>query len=158
ATAHRRSEHGSIAALLWSALASARVLRGDADGARAALAEWASEDPRPTELYGLLVDAQFGAAAGRLQELRPLVRPGMPVSLTSVSLAATSVELADALDRPDLAANAYDVLKAAYAMGVRFSPGWCAYVPRLAGVASLLEGSHEMALEWLRVAEAGADQ
>ena len=56
-----------MASLLWSTLASARLLLGDADGARAALAEWEREDPRPVVLYRMLVDARIGGGTATSQ-------------------------------------------------------------------------------------------
>jgi class 3 adenylate cyclase len=155
ASAHRRSEHGAVASLLWSALASARALRGDVDGAQAALDEWELEDARPTALYRILLAALFDERGGDAP-VPALIQPGASVNLMSVSLAATAVELADALDRPEIATDALELLAAAYAKGIRFTPGWCAFVPRLAGVACLLAGSHREALEWLRTAESDA--
>lgn len=159
ASAHRRSEHGAVASLLWSTLASARLLLGDADGARAALAEWEREDPRPVVLYRMLVDARIGGRdAVNAAHVPALVRPGTAADLMSVSLAATAVELADAVEQPDIASGALDVLIAAYAKGIRFAPGWCAFVPRLAGVACLLAGAHTEAQDWLRTAEVDAER
>jgi class 3 adenylate cyclase len=157
ASAHGRTEHGGVAGLLWSALASARVLRGDVDGAHAALREWEHEDPRPIPLYRALVDALAGANDDADRARFPtLLRANSGVDVMSVSLASTAVELADALARPAIASGATELLAAAYAKGIRFTPGWCAFVPRLVGVAYMLEGSHAEALAWFSTAEADA--
>jgi len=60
ATAHRRSEQVAVSGILWSALASARTLRGDGAGAYAALDEWAHDDARPRPFYAALVGAFTG--------------------------------------------------------------------------------------------------
>jgi class 3 adenylate cyclase len=111
-------------------------------------------------VYRALVDAVMGEPdppdAQAAWQPVPLVRSAARVDLTSVSVASLAVELADANDDPALAANALDVLTAAYARGVRFTPGWCAFVPRLAGVASMLAGDLHGAEMWLATARADA--
>jgi class 3 adenylate cyclase len=73
-------------------------------------------------------------------------------------MAAVALELADALDRPEVAVNAADVLERAYASGVRFVLGWSFFLPRLLGVAAALEREHTRALAMLGRAEAEARQ
>jgi class 3 adenylate cyclase len=143
--------------MLWSALASARVLLGDTAGAHAALDEWEREDPRPVAMYRPIVRALSGGHpdSGVRDEVVPLP-PRAPVNLTTASLAAANVELADALEQPQVAAGALGVLTEAYSRGLRFLPGWGGFVPRLAGVAHLLDGSYDDAEVWLHRAAADA--
>jgi class 3 adenylate cyclase len=159
ASAHRRSEQRGVAAMLWSALANARMLLGDLDGAHAALDEWVQEDPRPAFLYRAVVDAFLSSSpeTTRASDFPALVRPDARIDLTSLSLAGAAVEIADALQRPEVAAHALAVLDTAYERGARFTPGWSMFVPRLAGVACLLAGSHADAERWLRIAETDAE-
>ena len=88
----------------------------------------------------------------RLRRRSYLCRPARPATLTTLSIAAVNVELADTLGQPDLASGALELFAEASAHGVRFLPGWCALVPRLAGIACFAAGRFEDAERWLRVA------
>jgi DNA-binding SARP family transcriptional activator/class 3 adenylate cyclase len=157
-------EHGEMAGagtLLWPAVAGARSLRGDALGAHRALDEWEREDVRGVARSRDLVDAVTDDAttphAENLVPLSSFVRPGAPLDVTTIGLAASDVELADTLGRPDLAVDALPILAAGYERGVRFVAGWCLFVPRLAGVACLLAGDHADAQQWLERAMTDAE-
>jgi class 3 adenylate cyclase len=129
---------------------------GDSFGAHQALDEWEREDPRSVSRCRELVDALSATPAGRGGEPVALVPAGAPVDLTMLAVAATDVELADALDRPEIAANAVPILTEGYDRGMRFTAGWSLFIPRLAGVAYMLAGRHTEANEWLERARADA--
>jgi class 3 adenylate cyclase len=80
------------------------------------------------------------------------------VDLMSIGLAASDVELADALELPALATNVLEILAGGYERGFLFAPGWCLFVPRLAGVACRLAGDYEGAEVWLVRALRDADR
>ena len=97
AALHRRAEHFGAGSMLWSALASARVLLGDAVGASLALDDWEREDPRPVSMYRPLVTALCPGGESSPAPKVISVPPGAPATLTTLSIAAVNVELADAL-------------------------------------------------------------
>jgi len=151
-SAHRRAEQVGVGSLLWSAIAGARVLVGDAVGAHQALDEWEREEPRAALHWRALVDALSDTPRSTergVDGLAALVHAETRVDLTTVGLAASVAELADVLGRPEIAARAFDLLAQGYERGVRFTVGWCLFVPRLAGVACMLALRHDDAEEWL---------
>jgi DNA-binding SARP family transcriptional activator/class 3 adenylate cyclase len=161
ASAARRAEPVGAMGLLWSAVANARALLGDTLGAYQALDEWEGDDPRAARRYRALVES-LGTVGAEREEGGPAPEPfagdAARADLMSLALVGFDVELADALGRADLTTHALRILADAYARGARFSSGWCAFVPRLAGVACLLTGDLDAAEEWLRRALVDGEQ
>jgi class 3 adenylate cyclase len=160
-SAARRAEPVGAMGLLWSAVANARTLLGDTIGAHRTLDDWQRADPHAAARFRELVRAFASPTAstsgGAGPPFAPMTPAGAPLDLISLALAASDVELADALGQPHLAVNARELLTAGYERGVRFSAGWCLFVPRLAGVACLLAGDHDAAEHWLHRALADAE-
>jgi class 3 adenylate cyclase/DNA-binding SARP family transcriptional activator len=160
-SAARRAEPVGEMGLLWSAVVNTRTLLGDTIGAHRTLDDWQREDPHAATRFREFVEAfanQTPSTSGGAHPARaPMTRSGAPVDLISLALAGADVELADALEQPGIAANAPELLVAGYERGVRFSAGWCLFVPRLIGVAYLLAGDHRGAEQWLHRALADAE-
>jgi hypothetical protein len=148
----RRSRFPWSGAMLLPALACGRALRGDAAGANGAFdlllkPGTVFEDPRPLEPtvqpYRRLIDLYLGnppstdaspheAFQGSSEDDR--------VDLTLIPGLCAQVELADAVQAPELAAGARASIELASRRGLVFSPGWPFLLPRIQGVAATLEG------------------
>ena len=143
---HRIDEYVVIPGLTYPALALARAVRGDVDGASRAASDWAASGSRGTWRYPLLLQALAGDEAGVRVQLAERTWPAPPGgNLFALDLASVQVEVAAAIGSRELAAGARDILDEALDRGVVFVPGaaWC--VPRLLAECSLLSGNADRA-------------
>jgi hypothetical protein len=132
----RRSRFPWSGAMLLPALACGRALRGDAAGANGAL--------EPTvQPYRRLIDLYLGnppSADASPHEAFQGSSEDDRVDLTLIPGLCAQVELADAVQAPELAAGARASIELASRRGLVFSPGWPFLLPRIQGVAATLEG------------------
>jgi class 3 adenylate cyclase len=149
---HRRTDYEFASVVTTPPLAVARAVRGDVEGALAAVEDWRRRGVgRMADQLELLLLA----LGGRTDELdvrvaavtAPARRPG-PLTLRNASASLVRVEIAAALGRPEHAAGAAAALADLHARGVRLCPGHVSLVSRLAGVAHGLEGDDEAAERW----------
>jgi tetratricopeptide (TPR) repeat protein len=153
----RRAKYPWTAVMALPALTCVRAMRGDVSGAHAAidllfepgimfedrrffepmardlrqLVAWYAGDP--VSIDAARAEGRGGADGG----------PGIDlVVLTDV---CTKVELADALQSPELALGSREALVSAQENAVFFLSGWPFFVPRLLGVLALLEGAWDEA-------------
>ncbi len=117
------------------ALASARVHRGDADGAHRALDVWDALGGDRSRRYRPLVDAFAGdvAAARRALEhpaFRVFTTIASPNAFLTGAIAA-QVELGALAGHPELVAGPLETLMELYDRGLRFAIGWPSFVPRV---------------------------
>ncbi len=141
---------------VFPALACARALRGDSAGARDALQRWCEpgsvhRDPERLEptlrLYGWLIDSWYGIGG----ESAAVVHSGLEhgarrlegevrIDPWSVGRRCAEIELAFALQAPELAAPRIPTLERAREAGMVATQGWVHSIPRVLGVAHTLAG------------------
>jgi class 3 adenylate cyclase len=153
-----RSGYAYTPGVLFPALAMARALRADRDGAGAALADWRVQGGVGlAAAYELFVAAAVGdvGSSRALLASRPWRgRPGQPVDLARLAFAAGYVDVADLLDEPALASAVLPVLETARGRGLRFPiAGASAPLSRLLATAYRLIGDDTKAKERLAEAE-----
>jgi hypothetical protein len=146
----RWAPHTPVMQLLYAALASGRSRQGDFEGAHAALDQWEAVDGRGVNRLRILVRVMAGEPVDSPPPSRRPA-PAAPVIFELPSLAA-AIEIGDALDDLDRIAWAAPGIERLCERGVRFSLGWCFFLPRLAGVAAARLGRDEEARAWFDVA------
>jgi len=143
--------------ILNAGTAWVRVLRGEYDEARDALAGWQRDGGRSAaRSLGLLLDFRAGATADvreRIDE-RPLrlAASGM-VDFTNVGPIAVAGDLAAELDLQDLAGNVVSLLSPVIRRGVLFSVNPPLLLPRAAATAARAAGHLDLAEEFLDLAQ-----
>lgn len=149
-----RSEYAYTPGVLFPALAMARSLRGDRDGAAAALARWRTHGAGGLSgTFELFV----AAAVGDVEATRVLLdrhpwRPGKhrPVDLATLAFASGYVDVADLLGEPALSDAVMPALEEAHRRGVRFLlAGGPSSLSRVLATAHRLRGDDARARERL---------
>lgn len=125
-----------------------RLMRGELDEAADALSSWlpaaGRSIVRPNAL--LIQAATEGPDAARAALLaRPYPGFALGVDFSSLGAACAWIEVADALDIPELAESMVEPLEAALASGVEFSVAPPLLIARVLGAASRLAGRHVQA-------------
>ncbi|MEY2432473.1 MAG: hypothetical protein QOC92_2198 [Acidimicrobiaceae bacterium] len=146
----RWAGHPPAAQLLYPALACARTLRGDFEGAHEALDAWAMVTSPGIKRFRSLVHAHEGNVDA-VAVHRPRPPLDQPKSFSTASLAA-AIEIGDLLDDIDRIAWAAPGITYLAERGVRFDLGWCSFLPRLTGVAALRLDRLDDAARWLDLA------
>lgn len=135
------------------AVALARTLRGDGNGAREAI-DTAVPGAGTAARYHLAIDALLGdtervAEAVRARPWRP---PPTTATLQTLPVIVLHAEVAAAIGDGPMAAGALVPLRSAHERGVLLSQGWASLLSRLITDCHLANDDIEGATEWLEIA------
>jgi tetratricopeptide (TPR) repeat protein len=147
-----RSDYPFSAMLDCLAVAQIRACRGDRDRAQGAIDLWREAGGTGLGRWLVLIDsiACGGEEAREHLAARPWGNAGLEATdLFSFAMTCAAVELADVADDRNLMAAAAVPLDGAARRGVVWSLGWPQFVPRLQGVAALMLGRIDEAVERL---------
>jgi hypothetical protein len=132
-----RSDYSFSPMIYCLALAYARSIGGDLEGARGALEQWRAAGGRGTGRWFIAVDAVAGNATSVKRQLaaRPWARSDVDApNLFTLGLTGAAVEIGDAIGDRGLVESGANALDEAERRGIRFVLGWPHFVPRLRGV------------------------
>ncbi len=147
-------------ALLLPALALAHLNRGDIDGATEAVSTWeAGADDLSRSVYIALMRSVIAVRAGRAgREVLDLL-PRLPIEpmLGAQDLAALVIDIARALDEPEVARPALALVEATIERGMIVSSSLAVMLTRIAGDGHALVGEVESARRRYKQAMQTAD-
>jgi class 3 adenylate cyclase len=156
---YRLHEYLFTLGIAYPVFVASRTLRGDLQGALAAIDAWADEGARGTWRYRALVEAWTRGPGGVDPQVasRPWRLPA-EVDIFTVDLPCIHIELARVLERLDVVEAALAMLEEVYERGCRFTIGWPWSVGRMIGESWLLLDKPDEAIRWFSIAESECDR